>query len=201
VLDARFTARRNLLASLMLSHGVPMMLGGDELSQTQLGNNNAYCQDNEITWLNWTMDDREAEFLAFVRNLIALRNTFPSLRPLRYVESESPVPHQPGIVSWHDADGSEMMPGTWGRQDPRVLQLTIEPPEELPDEHSETLLIIFNASNEKTRFRIPKLGRRRKTEWHVILDTTQGDGTSNAVIGGSKEVDIPACCIVVATAR
>ncbi len=199
ILDARYRARRNLLASLMLSHGVPMMLGGDELSMTQDGNNNAYCQDNETTWLNWSLDDQKSEFLNYVRHLLALRNAHPALRPLRYVESESPVPHEPGIVSWRDADDSELMPGSWSREGPRVLMLTIEPAPYLPPDQWETLLIMFNASNDETAFRVPKLSKRRKTQWQVALDTASGDGKSDAVLTGGKDVMVSQCSILVAT--
>jgi glycogen operon protein len=200
ILDARFRARRNLLGTLMLSHGVPMMLGGDELSMTQQGNNNAYCQDNEITWLDWLLDDREVEFLEYARHLISLRNAHPALRPLRYVESECPVPHEPGIVSWHEADGSELMPAEWRRQEPRVLILTIAPTSPSPNGHDETLLILFNATNDDKVFRLPKLANRRKTEWKVVLDTSHGDGKSDSVLSGGKDALIAGCSILMATA-
>jgi glycogen operon protein len=201
VLEGRFQARRNLLTTVMLSHGVPMMLGGDELCQTQLGNNNAYCQDNEITWFDWELDDREREFLEFVRRLIALRTSFPALRPRHYVESESPVPHAPGLVSWRDADGSELTPGAWGRQEPRLLMLTIEPAPSPSGEPVDSLLIVFNATNDGRKFHIPKLGKRRRTDWRVVLDTSQGNGASDAVVSGGKDVEIPGCAILVAAVR
>lgn len=201
VLDARFQARRNLLSIVMLSHGIPMMLGGDELCQTQQGNNNAYCQDNPISWLDWSLDAREQEFLQYVLNLISLRTTYPCLRPSRYVESESPAPHEPDIVSWHDADGSELVPSFWGRQDPRVLMLTIEPAPEVPSEKRDTVLIMFNASDNDVSFRTPKLGRRRHTDWQCVLDTSRGDGVSSDSLTGGQEVMVPGCSILVATAR
>jgi glycogen operon protein len=201
VLDGRFQARRNLLATVMLSHGVPMMLGGDELCQTQQGNNNAYCQDNEITWFDWSLDDREREFLDYVRHLIALRNEYPALRPLRYIESEIPVPHEPGFVGWRDADGSELMPATWGRQDPRVLMLTIDPPPGPSGHAGESLLMLFNATNDQHVFRIPKVGKRRRTDWRVVLDTSQGNGISNVVLPGGKDAEIPGCAMLMAAAR
>ncbi len=201
VLEGRFQARRNLLGTLLLSHGVPMLLGGDELCQTQLGNNNAYCQDNEITWLDWSLNEREQEFLEYARHVISLRTSYQALRPFRYIESESPVPHQPGIVSWRDADGSEMMPGPWGRQEPRVLMLISEPDPVLPEDDGDTLLIVINASNDSCTFRIPKIGKRRRTEWRVVLDTSQGDGTSVAILRGGKDVDVPGCSLMMASAR
>ncbi len=201
ILDARFQAKRNLMATQMLSHGVPMMLGGDELSMTQDGNNNAYCQDNQITWLDWGLDERERDFLEYVRHVIGLRNTYPALRPLRYVESESPEPHEPGIVSWRDADGAELMPGPWGRQQPRVLMLTIEPAPDIPKNQGDTLLIMFNASDEDRAFRVPKLGKRRRMVWQVVLDTSRPDGKSDELLKGGRDANVSGCSILVATAQ
>jgi isoamylase len=201
VLDARYQARRNLMTTLMLSHGVPMMLGGDELCQTQEGNNNAYCQDNPISWLDWSLDEREREFLEFVRHLIFMRNTYACLRPRRYVESESPAPHEPGVVSWHDADGTELMPGPWNRQAPRVLMLTIEPQPHTPPQSWDTLLILFNASEVDANFKVPRLPHRRKTDWIVVMDTSWGDGKSDATMQSGESVKIRGCSIVVATAH
>jgi glycogen operon protein len=199
ILDERYRARRNLLSTVMLSHGVPMLLGGDELSKTQGGNNNAYCQDNEISWLEWELDDRETEFLDFVRHVIALRNAYPSLRPLHYVESESPAPHEPGAVSWHDADGSELMPGPWGRQAPRVLMLMIVP--SAGAEEQEPLLILFNASDDDAKFRVPETSNGESTEWNVLLDTAIGDGRSERTLTGGTSTLVARSSIVVATAR
>ena len=201
VLDGRFQARRNLVATVLLSRGVPMLLGGDELCHTQEGNNNAYSQDNEISWLDWSLDPREREFLEFVRYAISLRNAHPALRPVRYADSESPVPHEPGIVSWHDADGNEMMPADWGRQEPRVIMITIEPDPNLPQDEIDSLLIIFNASNDDREFRIPQLDKRRRTGWQVVLDTSSGNGQAEATLAGGSAVQIAGCSIVMAKTR
>lgn len=201
VLDGRFQARRNLLATLFLSRGIPMLLGGDELCQTQEGNNNAYPQDNEISWLNWSLDDRQSEFLEFVQHLVSLRNAHPALRPVRYADSESPVPHEPGIMSWHDADGSEMMPASWGRQEPRIVMITIQPDDSLPEDETDSLLIIFNASNDDHQFAIPKMDKKRRTDWHVVLDTFEATGRSETILGGGTSANIHACSIIMATTR
>jgi isoamylase len=201
VLAARFQARRNLVATTMLSHGVPMLLGGDELCMTQLGNNNAYCQDNAITWLDWDLDAREKAFQRFVQYVIGLRQEYPALRPVRYVESESPVPHEPGIVSWHDADGSEMMPATWGRHEPRVLMLTIEPVIYPADGKSETFLIIFNASDSDTNFQIPAARKTESRSWNVILDTSKEEGRSEAMLRGGEDVLVKRFSILMAVTQ
>lgn len=198
---ARFQARRNLLTTVLLSRGVPMLLGGDELCHTQQGNNNAYAQDNEISWLNWQLDERECNFLDFVRHVLSLRNGHPVLRPVRYADSESPVPHEPGIVSWHDADGSEMMPAAWGRQEPRVIMITIQPDPSLPEDEPDSLLIIFNASNDDRAFLIPKLEKHRQTAWTVVLDTSAVDGKSETILTGGQSAQITGCSIVMASTR
>src|SRR5205085_99701 len=100
--------------------------------------------------------------------------------------------------NWRDADGSEMMPGTWGRQEPRVLMLTIEPARERADEGQETLLILFNASNDAHPFRIPKIGKRRSTHWQVVLDTSEASGRSEVLLAGGKDAAIPGCSILMA---
>jgi glycogen operon protein len=201
VLDGRFQARRNLLATVLLSHGVPMVLGGDELCMSQQGNNNAYCQDNELTWLDWSLDEREQEFLEFARHVISVRNAYSALRPSGYVESDNPMPHEPGLVSWRDADGSEMMPGSWGRQEPRILMLTIEPTSFPPGKEQDTLLFILNGTNESRSFQIPKIGKRRRTEWAVVLNTSSGNGKSDTVLAGGKAVEISGCSLIMASAR
>ncbi|MCA9859669.1 MAG: hypothetical protein KC438_08100, partial [Thermomicrobiales bacterium] len=198
--DARYRARRNLIGTLLLSHGVPMMLGGDELSNTQEGNNNAYCQDNEIGWLQWELDERAQEFLAFVRHILSIRNSHPALRPVRYVESEHPALHEPGMVTWKDADGSELLPGEWAREDPRLLMVTIDPAPTLTAQERSAVLIMINASNDDAEFHVPKLARNGSTAWTVELDTDQVSGISSVVLHGGRTVTIPSCSILMATA-
>ena len=84
--------KRNLLATLLLSQGVPMICGGDEIGRTQRGNNNAYCQDNEISWYDWKLDDRRLKFLDFTRKLIALRRSHPNLRRRKFYQDPRGVP-------------------------------------------------------------------------------------------------------------
>src|SRR5205085_9911996 len=86
VLELRRRQAKNFLATLMLSQGVPMILAGDEFLRTQLGNNNAWCQDNELSWLNWDLAKKNAEHLRFVREMIALRKRHPALRRKRFFE-------------------------------------------------------------------------------------------------------------------
>ena len=93
------------------------------------------------------------------------------------------------------------MPGTWGRQEPRVLMLTIEPARSDSDGTQDTLLIMFNGSDDPRTFHFPKIGKRRKTDWHMVLDTSKGNGRSEEVLIGGKDAEIPGCAILMAAAR
>ncbi len=112
IIACRERRRRCLIATLLLSQGVPMLLGGDELSKTQSGNNNAYCQDNEINWYDWELDDEDEDFLAFVRGLIAFRKKHPTFRRRHFLTGD---PDDRGIpdVSWWHPDGRAMESGDW----------------------------------------------------------------------------------------
>src|SRR5688572_27379707 len=113
--------RRNLMTSLLLSHGVPMLSGGDELARTQRGNNNAYCQDNDISWTPWTVDADAAAFLTFVRRLIALRRSQPVLRRRRFFLGRSIRGAQVKDVAWLDTSAREMTDRDWSAPHVRHL--------------------------------------------------------------------------------
>src|SRR6202040_2608378 len=105
VLAIRRRQVRNLIATLMISQGVPMLLGGDEFLRTQQGNNNAWCQDNELSWVDWSLAIKNADFLRFVREMIALRKRHPILRRRRFLDGASAVwhgvePFRPDFSSW-----------------------------------------------------------------------------------------------------
>src|SRR5690606_24672242 len=107
VLVVRERRKRALFATLMLSQGVPMMLGGDELSRTQLGNNNAYCQDNATNWYDWDLDERRAAFLEFVRQIVAFRKAHPSFRRRRFLTGHKDERGVKDAMWWHP-EGREM---------------------------------------------------------------------------------------------
>src|SRR5205814_2251524 len=93
ILDLRRRQAKNLVATLFLSQGVPMLLAGDEFLRTQQGNNNAWCQDNEISWVDWTLAPRNADFLRFVHEMIALRKRHPVLRRRQFFRGSGPTGH------------------------------------------------------------------------------------------------------------
>src|SRR5690606_11300771 len=104
---------KNLLATLLLSQGTPMLLAGDEFARTQRGNNNAYCQDNEISWVDWNHDDRARRLIDFVRKLTGLRQRYPILRRSRFLTGECNEELGMKDVTWIDATGDEMAQKHW----------------------------------------------------------------------------------------
>ncbi len=113
---------RNLLATLLLSQGTPMLLAGDEFGRTQQGNNNAYCQDSAISWLNWDLQEKGQGLIRFVRKLTALRHKYPILRRNRFFTGEHNAALDVKDVTWINANGAEMQAGDWGRREHALLR-------------------------------------------------------------------------------
>ncbi|PID60641.1 MAG: glycogen debranching enzyme GlgX [Gammaproteobacteria bacterium] len=171
----RLRQRKNLLATLFLSQGVPMLLGGDERGRSQQGNNNGYCQDNELTWLDWSEPGPdEAELLAFVRELAALRASQPVLRRPHHLHGEfrslsTGLPD----VDWFSATGERMQEADWHVHGARFVALQL-PGDALPPssrlESGDHLLILWNGGAEAVDFPLTSTalvpGR-----WEVLLDT------------------------------
>ena len=156
ILACRDMRRRSLLITLLASQGVPMLLGGDELGRTQIGNNNAYCQDNETSWYHWDLDERQERFLAFVRRLIHLRKCRPSLRRKCFLTGEPGTDGARDAVWWH-ASGREMQSKDWPRA--KALGLLLTTPE-------NRLLLLCNASRAAVSFQLPE-----EASWNDELDS------------------------------
>jgi glycogen operon protein len=175
VLALRGRQQRNFLTTLLLSQGVPMLLGGDELSRTQRGNNNAWCQDNEISWFHWDLDDDcERRLLEFTRRVIALRRDHPVFRRTRFFAgSGADLPD----VWWMRPDGRKMTQRDWRNPEARAigvflngdeLNMTTSSGDELRD---ESFLVLFNAHHEPMTFRMPT--RRFGSRWTLELSTAE----------------------------
>lgn len=166
--------RRNVLASVFLSQGTPMLLAGDELGRSQGGNNNAYCQDNETSWLDWSGQDTESEFLAFVRDLIALRATHPVLRRQRFAHGDQNAPLSGfADIEWLREDGERMSEEDWHDQERRCVGMLLA---ECLAEHAEavedTVLVILNASQQALEFVLPD-GSAFISGWRCVLATVE----------------------------
>jgi glycogen operon protein len=161
VLALRRRQARNCLAILMLSQGVPMLLAGDEVLRTQQGNNNAYCQDNELSWFDWTLVESNRDMLRFTRELIALRRRHPCLTRKRFFTGA--LVRERGLpdIVWH---GAQLNAPAWHDPQARLLACTISGLS--PDE--EDLHLVFNLSEQAVDAELPEISGRR---WHLALDT------------------------------
>ena len=181
--------KRNFLSTILLSQGIPMLLGGDEMSRTQHGNNNAYCQDNEISWVHWPPSQDGAtpegyqgdqELVDFVRRLLRLRADHPVFRRRRFfsgqaVRGKSGRPDQPGDIVWFTPAGEEMTDDDWAVGFAKSLIVFLngdaitEPDPRGERIRDESFLLLFNASELDLKFTIPP--QRYGDQWVKVLDT------------------------------
>jgi glycogen operon protein len=164
ILDLRDRMRRSLIATMFLSQGTPMILMGDERGRSQGGNNNAYCQDNEMNWLAWDEPgERDAAFGDFVRRLIRIRRGHPLLGVPRFLHGDTTPSGEPN-VAWTRPDGAAMQKEDWDNPATRAFG-------ELLSNGKERLLILFNAHHEPVDFVLPPAD----TAWRLLLDTADRD--------------------------
>jgi isoamylase len=198
ILACRRRQQRNLLATLLLSQGVPMLLGGDEIGRTQRGNNNAYCQDNEVSWFDWQHADDE--LLDFTRHLIALRRAHPIFRRRRWFQGR-PIRGTPDIA-WFRPDGKEMDDADWASGFAKSVAVFLNG-DAIPDRDErgrqvtdDRFLLVLNAHDEPIDWQLPL---HRAARWTVALDTAQ-----ELVVGSHVEAAKPflaparACTLFVA---
>ncbi len=176
VLELRRRQARNFFSTLLLSQGTPMICAGDEFGRTQRGNNNAYCQDNEISWLDWSLAEKNAGLLEFVRRLVIFRRQHPAFQRRRFFEGAAGL-DQCKDITWLRPDGGEMAPEDWGRHFARSLGFVVDGRKlNEVDVRGHTLsdsmfLVLLNAHDDEVPFRLPKNGGG---SWHCHLDTTRG---------------------------
>src|ERR1700683_5304467 len=172
--------QRNLLTTLLLSQGVPMIAHGDELGRTQQGNNNVYCQDNELSWVDWHLDKPRQDLLDFTRQLVHLRRDHPVLRRRRFFRGDAPDGGI-GDLAWFLPDGNRMQDSDWHWDEARTVavflngQAITEPDQEGDPVTDDSFLILFNGHHEPVEFRLP--GTAIGEKWHVAVDTCQGGET------------------------
>ena len=179
----RARQQRNFLLTLMLSQGVPMVLHGDELGRSQGGNNNVYCQDNEISWVDWDLEPWQEELLAFTRRAVALRREHPVFRRRRFFAGVSRDEDTPADIAWFAPDGRTMGPDDWANHEARSMLVFLNGeaiPE--PDQRGErvvgdSFLVAFNGHYEPLTFTLPE--EVYGDGWLVALDTS--DDTAGSV--------------------
>jgi glycogen operon protein len=171
--------KRNFLASLLLSQGVPMLLAGDECGRTQQGNNNAYCQDNEIAWMDWSPDAARARLARFVARMTALRREYAILRRTEFFHGGPPEAGRERDIVWLRTDGAEMTEADWTNEATRCVGAYLrgsaaDDPDRPDATQNANLLLLFNAHHDTVPFRMPSFAGA--AGWHAELDTTADTG-------------------------
>ncbi|HLP91743.1 MAG TPA: glycogen debranching protein GlgX [Nostocaceae cyanobacterium] len=177
ILKLRERQRRNFLATLFLSQGVPMLSGGDELGCTQNGNNNPYCQDNKISWRDWDLQTSNTDLLDFTRELIYFRHQHPVFRRRKWFQGRPIYGIGISDIGWFNADGSEMTEKEWLVNYAKVMEIFLNGEGiATPGSHGERIidesfLLFFNAHHELIDFSLPP-GLKDKG-WQVVIDTNE----------------------------
>jgi len=187
--DAAIRARRtrqirNLLTTLAISQGVPMLLHGDEVGRTQRGNNNTYCQDDPIAWQCWEFDGEARALLAWTRRVLALRRAHPVLRRREHFHYHAPDGTNQTQIVWFGPDGAELSGEAWRDPETRTIGLWLNGAgADTRDEHDradsdDTLLILLNAGASAVEFRLPKYD---PVGWRFVLDTALPEAQAGSV--------------------
>jgi isoamylase len=203
----RARQERNFLVTLFLSQGVPMLLAGDEMGRTQGGNNNAYCQDNEVSWVDWSRASSEHDLLLFTQRLAGLRRDHPVFRRRRFFQGQPMAAEDgPGDIIWLTPAGNEMTDADWraGYAKSVAVYLNGEAITE-PDPRGDPVtddrfLLLFNAGAAPIMFTLPD--ERLGSSWEVVIDTTSADGGSELpVLQPKSEIELAAHAATVLRSR
>ncbi len=184
--------KRNFIATLLLSQGVPMIRSGDEIGHTQHGNNNPYCQDNEISWLNWDLTDPERDFFKFVCEVVEIWKKHPVLKRRHFLQGRQIRGAAIRDIIWLSPGGMEMTDSDWNAGFVRCLGLMLAG--EMPDEFDDrgrrivgkTLVVMLNAHDHAIPFTLPKAAGR--SFWKPVLDTSLADPPRKLMEGGASYV-------------
>ncbi|MGE9806935.1 glycogen debranching protein GlgX [Janibacter sp. G1551] len=177
ILALRRRQQRNILSTLLFSQGVPMLAHGDELGRSQRGNNNVYCQDNEISWVNWDLDEADEDLLAFTRRLVTLRKEHPVFRRRRFFAGAADHGGESDVhdIEWFAPDGTHMGEEDWSNHEARSLMIFLngqaihEPDHRGQPIRDDHFLALINADNDDVAFQLP--GEDHGAEWVLEIDT------------------------------
>jgi glycogen operon protein len=184
VLALRRRLMRGLMATLLVSAGVPMLTAGDETGRTQLGNNNAYCVDDATSWLSWNHAPWQQDLLAWTEALVTLRREHPVLRHDEFFEDHPARVDGVKDVAWFCADGAEMTPERWFQHDLRVLGLSLS----ATDQRATSLLVLLNTGRDDATVRLP--GPPWGSSYDVLLDTAQDRPAAGPTYEHSAELTL-----------
>jgi isoamylase len=203
IIELRARQQRNLLTTLFLSQGIPMLAAGDEIGRTQGGNNNAYCQDNEISWVDWSRARAEGDLLAFTHTLARLRRHHPVFRRRRFFEGAF---RGASDIAWLTPAGDEMTEEDWQASYAKSVAVflngaAITEPDPRGDPVTDRkFLLMFNAGPEPITFTLPEA--RLGGDWEVVIDTTSPHGSAEAGEFSPKtKVEVAGRAIVVLRSR
>ncbi len=200
--DLRLRQQRNFLTTLMLSQGVPMLLHGDELGRTQGGNNNGYCQDNDISWIQWVLDSDDQQLLTFTQSLVRLRREHPVFRRRRFFAGDADHGGESdvGDIAWFTPEAEHMDADAWHKGLANSLMVFLNGSAiAAPDPRGnrvldDSFLVMFNAHSQPQRFRLPD--EEYGAEWIPVVDTAAHDLQSNP-LDPSSEIQVQPRSIVV----
>lgn len=199
VLALRARQQRNFLTTLMLSQGVPMLLGGDEMGRTQQGNNNGYCQDNEISWFDW--DNVDQELTEFCRRLIRYRRDHPVFRRRGWFQGKPLYGSEVHDIAWFTPDGEHMAEEHWGNESTKSLAVflngaTIPNPNPYGEPVTDdNFYLLFNAFHESFAFTLPDSAWGER--WQKELDTGEGWLEDEKTLEAGETLEVDARCVVV----
>jgi isoamylase len=190
--ELRQRMMRNALATLLLAQGTPMVLAGDEFARTQGGNNNAYCQDDEISWLNWDLKEKGEHLVAFTRRLTTMRHRYPILRRNLFLTGQYSEELGVKDVTWINANGSEMEQEHWGDSNMRCFGMLLDGRAQVTGIRQRgkqaTLLIVINDHHDLVEFTLPECPGG--DSWRLLIDTNITDNSETGFfkVGDSYEV-------------
>ena len=202
ILELRHRQMRNIIATLMLSQGTPMIAHGDEMGRTQHGNNNVYCQDSELSWMDWSLVDKNSDQLEFTRKVTALHKNHPVFRRRRFFDGE-PIRSGDEVrdIAWLTPVGKEMTHQDWGAEFDKCIAVFLNG-EAIPEPDSrgervvdDSFLLCFNAHDHAVDFVMPD--DDYATEWTAELDTTDATGSVKLVVHDGDEVSLPGRALIV----
>jgi glycogen operon protein len=197
----RARQQRNFVTTLVLSQGIPMLLGGDELGRTQRGNNNAYCQDNEISWFDWEHVDHG--LVEFTRRLLHIQATHPVFRRRRWFKGRPVRGAGVSDIAWFRPDGEEMSEQDWGEAYAKSFAVFLngDALRELDDDgrpvRDDSFLLLFNAHHEPLPFTMPAASFGRS--WNVLIDTADAGEAPARSVGAGEHIEVGARSVVVAS--